>query len=48
MRVVVTGGGGFVGLTVVEALSGRGDDVLASDDFATWLRSNREFHEHEH
>jgi nucleoside-diphosphate-sugar epimerase len=31
VRVVVTGGGGFVGLNVVEALLRRGDDVLALD-----------------
>ncbi len=40
MRVVVTGGAGFVGSHIVEMLAGRGDDVLAVDDLSTGKRSN--------
>lgn len=36
MRVVVTGGGGFVGSHAVERFARRGADVLAIDSFGRW------------
>jgi UDP-glucose 4-epimerase len=38
VRVVVTGGAGFIGSNLVDALVERGDDVLVVDDFATGRR----------
>ncbi|MGH7910341.1 MAG: GDP-mannose 4,6-dehydratase [Candidatus Dormibacteraceae bacterium] len=38
MRIVVTGGAGFIGSHLVDALVGRGDDVLAVDDLSTGVR----------
>lgn len=38
MRVIVTGGAGFVGSHVVDALLARGDDVLVLDNLATGSR----------
>jgi len=38
MRTVVTGGAGFIGSNLVDALVARGDDVLVVDDFATGKR----------
>lgn len=40
MRILVTGGAGFVGSNVVDALVTRGDDVLALDDLSTGDRAN--------
>lgn len=40
MRVLVTGGAGFFGSHIVDALRGRGDDVLALDDLSTGDRAN--------
>jgi UDP-glucose 4-epimerase len=40
MRAVVTGGAGFIGSNLVDALVERGDDVLVVDDFATGKREN--------
>jgi UDP-glucose 4-epimerase len=40
VRVVVTGGAGFVGSHVADAFLARGDDVLVVDDLSTGLRAN--------
>jgi UDP-glucose 4-epimerase len=39
-RVLVTGGGGFIGSNLVRALRERGDDVRVLDNFATGNRAN--------
>src|SRR3954452_22371240 len=38
MRTVVTGGAGFIGSNLVDALIERGDDVVVVDNFATGKR----------
>jgi nucleoside-diphosphate-sugar epimerase len=40
MRVLVTGGGGFIGSYLVERLLGEGHDVRVLDNFATGRREN--------
>ena len=40
MRALVTGGAGFIGSHVVDALLERGDDVVALDDLSTGRREN--------
>lgn len=40
MRVLVTGGAGFVGSNIVDALVARGDLVIALDDLSTGSRDN--------
>lgn len=40
MRVLVTGGAGFIGSNLVDALVGRGDTVAVVDDLSTGRRSN--------
>ncbi len=39
-RIVVTGGAGFVGSHLCDALVARGDEVVAVDDLSTGLRAN--------
>ena len=39
-RVFVTGGAGFVGSHIADALAARGDEVVAADDLSTGDRSN--------
>jgi UDP-glucose 4-epimerase len=40
MRVLVTGGAGFIGSHLAEALLARGDEVVVCDNFATGRREN--------
>ena len=40
MRAAVTGGAGFIGSHVVDALVARGDEVHVIDNFATGRREN--------
>jgi UDP-glucose 4-epimerase len=40
VRVLVTGGGGFIGSNLARALSERGDDVRVLDNFSTGNRAN--------
>ena len=42
MRVLVTGGAGFIGSHLVDALAERGDEVLAFDDLSSGKRENLE------
>jgi UDP-glucose 4-epimerase len=43
MRYLVTGGSGFIGSHLVDALTTRGDSVLVLDDLSTGRRENLEF-----
>jgi UDP-glucose 4-epimerase len=40
MNVLITGGAGFIGSHVAEALERRGDDVLIVDDLSTGVKAN--------
>ena len=40
MRAIVTGGAGFIGSHVVDALAARGDEVLVLDDLSSGRREN--------
>ncbi len=40
MRVLVTGGAGFIGSHLADALIARGDQVVALDNFSTGSKSN--------
>src|ERR671922_125440 len=40
MRAVVTGGAGFIGSNLVDALVARGDEVVVVDDLSTGKRDN--------
>src|SRR5436305_8205545 len=40
MRTLVTGGAGFIGSNLVDALVGRGDSVTVVDDISTGRREN--------
>jgi UDP-glucose 4-epimerase len=40
VKSLVTGGAGFIGSHLVDALAGRGDDVLVLDDFSSGKREN--------
>ncbi len=40
MKVLVTGGAGFIGSNMVEALLGRGFDIVIFDDFSTGRKDN--------
>jgi UDP-glucose 4-epimerase len=42
MRIVITGGAGFIGSHVVDAFIGRGDEVLVIDDFSSGREANLE------
>jgi UDP-glucose 4-epimerase len=42
MRYLITGGAGFIGSHLADALSGRGDEVTILDDFSTGRRENVE------
>ena len=40
MRVIVTGGAGFIGSHVADAFLARGDDVVVVDDLSTGEKAN--------
>lgn len=40
MKILVTGGSGFIGSRIVHLLLGRGDDVVVLDNFSTGRREN--------
>ena len=40
MKVLITGGAGFIGSALADQLLGRGDEVLVIDNYATGRRDN--------
>ena len=42
MKALVTGGAGFIGSNLVDALLARGDEVTVVDDLSTGKRENLE------
>ena len=42
MKTLVTGGAGFIGSNLVDALVARGDEVAVIDDISTGRRENLE------
>jgi UDP-glucose 4-epimerase len=40
MKVLITGGAGFIGSTIADRLLGRGDEVVVIDNYATGRRDN--------
>lgn len=44
MKILITGGAGFIGSHLAEQLLGRGDDVLVIDNYATGRRDNLKPH----
>ena len=42
MKALVTGGAGFIGSNLVDALIDRGDEVIALDNLSTGRRANLE------
>lgn len=40
MKVLITGGAGFIGSHLTDRLLARGDEVLAIDNYATGRRDN--------
>ncbi|MFN7097470.1 MAG: NAD-dependent epimerase/dehydratase family protein, partial [Gammaproteobacteria bacterium] len=44
MKVLITGGSGFVGSHLADALLARGDEVIVIDNFATGRRDNLKPH----
>ena len=42
MKALVTGGAGFIGSNIVDALLARGDEVTVLDDLSTGKRENLE------
>ena len=46
MKVLITGGAGFIGSHIVERLLDQGDEVLVIDNFATGRRDNLVPHKH--
>jgi UDP-glucose 4-epimerase len=46
MRVLITGGAGFIGSHVADRLLARGDEILVIDNYATGRRDNLASHRH--